>query len=86
MLGFNRCAIIYRRGAVLIAGIRLSPGTYHVTPSVEHQSHMYMRCGSDREDVFEVDFTGAFFYFTVTFHPFIPVRAFTPLPQSSSAS
>ncbi len=57
-----------RSDAVLSAGIRLSPGTYHVSPSIEHQTHLYMRCGTDREDVFEIDFTGAFFYFTVSFY------------------
>lgn len=51
--------------ANLAAGIRVAPGTYHVNDNVPDQSHIYMRCGDDREDDFEVDFTGVFFYFTV---------------------
>lgn len=51
--------------ANLAAGIRVATGTYHVNGDVPDQSHIYMRCGDDRDDDFEVDFTGVFFYFTV---------------------
>ncbi len=50
---------------ILAAGIRIGPGTYHVTANVQDQCHLYMRCGDEREDAFEIDFTGVFFYFTV---------------------
>lgn len=47
------------------AGIRLASGTYHVSPTVGNQAHLYMQCYNERVDIFEVDFSGVFFYFTV---------------------
>jgi hypothetical protein len=47
-------------------GIRLSPGTYHVTANQEEAIHIYMPCNDDRQEPFEIDFTGVFFYFTVS--------------------
>lgn len=53
----------------LLAGIKIGYGTYHVTPSIEHEAHLYMECSYTRDDDFEVDLTGVFFYFTVCCTP-----------------
>lgn len=52
---------------MVCAGVRISPGTYHVSPNIEEQVHLNMRCGQGARDGggFEVDFTGVFLYFTV---------------------
>ena len=47
------------------AGIKLSPGTYHVIPKVEDGYHLHLPCTSGCTAPFEVDFSGVFFYFTV---------------------
>ena len=51
------------------AGIKLSPGTYHVVPKVEDAYHVHLPCTYFRTTPFEVDFSGVFFYFTVRFPP-----------------
>ena len=45
------------------------PGTYTVGADVEDGFHLFMRCSRGRQTPFEVDFTGAFFYFTVSYGP-----------------
>ena len=52
------------------AGIRLSPGTYHVIPKVGDGYHLHLPCTLTRTAAFEVDFSGVFFYFTV--RPLLP--------------
>ena len=47
-------------------GIKLSPGTYHVIPKVEDGYHIHLPCTFARNTPFEVDFSGVFFYFTVS--------------------
>ena len=51
---------------VLAAGLKLSPGTYHVTAKVEDGFHIYLSCSKDHMQPFEVDFAGVFLYFTVS--------------------
>ena len=46
-------------------GVRLEPGTYHVSAKAEDGFHMHVQCSRRRSTPFEVDLSGAFFYFTV---------------------
>ena len=64
------------------AGIKLGPGTYHVTAKVEDGYHINLACSQSRHMPFEVDFASVFFYFTVrqpqaSCHPGIVCRAKT---------
>lgn len=51
---------------VLAAGLKLAPGTYHVSAKVEDGFHIYFLCGKDHTQPFEIDFSGVFLYFTVS--------------------
>ena len=53
----------------MCAGMRLSPGTYHVSAKVEDGFHVVFTCDKDRMQPFEIDFSGVFLYFTVCLHP-----------------
>lgn len=44
----------------------MGPGSYHVYAKAEDAFHIYITCSSARNVPFEVDFTGVFFYFTVS--------------------
>ena len=44
----------------------MGPGSYHVYAKAEDAFHIYITCSSARNVSFEVDFTGVFFYFTVS--------------------
>ena len=46
-------------------GIKLGPGTYHVTAKAEDGYHINLACSQTRHTPFEIDFSLVFFYFTV---------------------
>ena len=47
------------------AGIKLGPGTYHVTAKAEDGYHINLACSQTRHAPFEVNFSMVFLYFKV---------------------
>ncbi len=69
---------------VRTAGIKLSPGTYHVSPKVEDGYHLHFACTRGRTASFELDFSGVFFYFVVSFSSI--KHAIFPISKAVSSS